>query len=760
MDDIKKNTGEITRIYRENIILNEKFIDFVARFADLPGTVALISGGDLDSARFHILAVKPWLTFKGARQEMTMELQDHTYKFYADPFSALREIIEVFKNDNFINTGEDFPEPVCAGLFGYLSYDLKNSIEKLPRTSMDGLNLPEICFFAPSIIIIHDKIEHKTTLCVPERILNGKSTLDDDLEFFKAAIAKPPPADKGFWGDDDGFCSNFNKEDYLSNIEKIKEYIASGHVYQVNFSQRFEMGFTGAPYSLFKALYKKNPAPFFSYINAGDHHIVSTSPERFIMQRGQKVETRPIKGTRPRGKTADEDMNLKKELLQSKKDDAELSMIVDLLRNDMGKVCTPGSIRVGRHKMVEAYQNVYHLVSVVEGILDRKYDSIDLITATFPGGSITGCPKIRAMEIIDELEPDIRHIYTGSMGYIGFNDTIDFSIAIRTATIRGNRIFFSVGGGIVYDSDPLEEYEETLHKGKTLLGVFTKKKEKQKDKPFIWINGKLQPLSQAKIPVTDHGFLYGYGFFETLRADNGTPWFLKEHMDRFHKAWEKLFKTKIQDLSWDRIIYNVLEKNGLTKKPAAVKILATKGDNETPPYNNTLIVMARPYEHRLSGKKERGINLVTYPEPRQSPLADHKTLNYLYYFLAGKWAAEKNGDEALILNPDNTVSETNTGNIMAITDKKVFIPESPHVLPGIMQDLICRLLVKWGFILETGKFTMDSLFSKEDVIISNSLMGAVPVISLDNRRLAPPSNLFEKINSSLFGGSFFNRLIL
>ena len=754
MDDIEKNTGKIARIYTENITLSEKFIDFAARFADMEGTVALISGGNLDCARFHVLAVKPWLAFKGIRQEMTIKLQDQTHQFTGDPFSTLREIIKIFKNDNLMDPGHNFPEPVCAGLFGYLSYDLKNSIEKLPRTSMDGLNLPEICFFAPSIIIIHDKIKQKTTLCVPERILNGKSSLDDDLEFFKAATAKPSPIDKGFWGDSDGFSSNFNKKDYLSTIEKIKEYIASGDVYQVNFSQRFEMDFTGGPYSLFKALYKKNPAPFFSYINAGDHHIVSTSPERFIMQKGQKVETRPIKGTRPRGKTADEDKNLKQELLQSKKDDAELSMIVDLLRNDMGKVCIPGSIRIGRHKMVEAYQNVYHLVSVVEGILDKKYDSIDLMAATFPGGSITGCPKIRAMEIIDELEPDIRHIYTGSLGYIGFNDTIDFSIAIRTATIHGNRIVFSVGGGIVYDSDPREEYEETLHKGNTLLGVFSKKNERQKDKPFIWINGKLQPLNQARIPVADPGFLYGYGFFETLRADNGTPWFLKEHMARFHKTWAELFKTKIQDLSWDRIIYNVLEKNGLTKKPAAVKILATKGDNETPPYNHTLIVMARAYAHRLSGKKEEGINLVTYPEPRQTPLADHKTLNYLYYLLAGKWAGEKNGDEALILNPDNTVSETNTGNIMGITDEKIFIPESPHVLPGIMQGLICKLLIKWGFAVETGKFTMGSLFSKKDVIVSNSLMGAVPVISLDNRKLPPPSDLFRKINCSLFGVEF------
>ncbi|MBW2195839.1 MAG: anthranilate synthase component I family protein, partial [Deltaproteobacteria bacterium] len=217
----------------------------------------------------------------------------------------------------------------------------------------------------------------------------------------------------------------------MDAIKRIKKYIVSGHVYQVNMSQRFEMGFAGDPFRLFKRLYKSNPAPFFAYINAGDHQVLSTSPERFIFQQGRRVETRPIKGTRPRGKTLAEDSALRFELEQSKKDDAELSMIVDLLRNDMGKVCKPGSVRVVEHKRTEAYQNVYHLVSVVEGILNCKHDAVDLIMATFPGGSITGCPKVRAMEIIDELEPKRRHIYTGAIGYVSFHDTMDLSIAIR-----------------------------------------------------------------------------------------------------------------------------------------------------------------------------------------------------------------------------------------------------------------------------------------------------------------------------------------
>ena len=754
MDEIKKKTGEISGIYTENIILNKRFIDFAAFFADMDGTVVLMSGGDLDCARFHILAAKPWLTLKGVRDKMTVSVQNNIYQFNANPFETLRKIIDIFKKDNFNTSKLDLPEPVCTGLFGYLSYDLKDSIENLPRTSIDRLNLPQICFFAPSIIVIHDKINQTTTLCIPERIISGKSQLKNDLDFFKAAVAKPLPVNRGFHGDEDQFSSNFKKKDYLTNIEKIREYIASGDVYQVNFSQRFEIGFTGNPYSMFKELYAMNPAPFFSYINGGDHHIVSTSPERFIMQRGKKVETRPIKGTRPRGKTDDEDNSLKHELQNSKKDDAELSMIVDLLRNDMGKVCAPGSIKVTRHKMLEKYQNVYHLVSIINGIIENKYDSIDLVTATFPGGSITGCPKIRAMEIIDELEPDRRHIYTGSIGYIGFYDTMDLSIAIRTAIIYNNRMIFSVGGGIVYDSKPAEEYDETIHKGKTLLEVFTEKKGKPVNKTYVWLNGKFLPLNQAEIPVADHGLLYGYGFFETIRADHGKPWFLKEHINRFYKSWTELFGTEVPDLSWDNIIYNLLKKNGLTDKTAAIKILVTKGEREEPPFNHTLLVMARPYKHRLKEKKYSGINLVTYPDTRQTPLANHKTLNYLYYLLAGKWAASKNADEALILNPDGTVSETNTANIITIIDKKIFIPESPYVLPGIMQNIICRLLVEWGFQIETGRFTVDDLFSEGEVLLSNSLMGAVPVISIDNKKLTPFSDLWKNINDNLFYNSF------
>ena len=286
-----------------------------------------------------------------------------------------------------------------------------------------------------------------------------------------AELAKEPLPDEGFSVDRDGLQSNFSRHAYETAVQRIRDYIAAGDVYQVNLSQRFETRFQGNSFGFFRALYERNPAPFFAFLNAGDHQLVSTSPERFLHLQDRRVETRPIKGTRPRCQDPDEDRTMREALEASAKDDAELSMIVDLLRNDIGRVCQGGSVRVAAHKMVEAYENVYHLVSIVEGELDDERDAIDLIRAAFPGGSITGCPKIRSMEIIDELEPDRRHVYTGSIGFISFHGTLDLSIAIRTAVIHRGRMAFSVGGGIVYDSDPADEYDETLHKGRTLVNV-------------------------------------------------------------------------------------------------------------------------------------------------------------------------------------------------------------------------------------------------------------------------------------------------
>ncbi len=750
MNEIKRITGQIVGIHEEQISLEESFLDFSARFASMEGTAVFMSGGDLDCARYHILGAKPWLTLKGRHRNMMITSSNQSIDFKADPFDMLHRILNTCRLNDLDMVPSDLTQPIAAGLFGYLSYDLKDVLEKLPRTSIDDLRLPHLFFFAPSIIVVHDKAADSTRLCIPKRVISGQSNLDKDLKTFKQILSARTLKKQSFSGGSDGFKSNFTKTSYMGAIKKIKEYIAAGDVYQVNMSQRFEMDFEGDAFSLFAKLYNDNPAPFFAYINAGDHQVVSTSPERFLLQTVDQVETRPIKGTRPRGKTPTEDEKLGRELKQSKKDDAELSMIVDLLRNDIGKVCQAGSVRVVEHKRLEAYQNVFHLVSIVEGTLDRDRDSVDLLKATFPGGSITGCPKIRTMEIIDELEPHRRHIYTGSIGYISFHDTLDLSIAIRTATITNGKIIFSVGGGIVFDSDPLEEYEETIHKGRTLMEVFKGKEKPSSKKNCVWINGTLIPLEQAAIPISDLGFQYGFGFFETIRVDKGNPKHLESHVDRFYRTWRKLFSEPPPDLTWNGIIHQVIDQNHLINDTAVVKIMATRGDREVAPYNHTLVVMARPYTHRLTDKKDPGLHLAIYPYPRQTPLADYKTLNYLYYFLAGKWAQAQNADEALILNANNTVSETNTANILLIKDRTAVRPESLHVLPGIMESVVNKLLLSWNYNVEKKIVQPQELLNVDEVLITNSLIGTVPVLSLDGKFLAKPSDLWQKINEEVF----------
>jgi len=401
---------------------------------------------------------------------------------------------------------------------------------------------------------------------------------------------------------------------------------------------------------------------------------------------------------------------------------------------------------VTEHKRLEAYRNVFHLVSVVKGTLDTDKDSIDLIKATFPGGSITGCPRIRSMEIIDELEPVRRHIYTGAIGYLSFHDTLDLSIAIRTATIFQNRMIFSVGGGVVFDSDPVDEFEETLHKGRSLMGVLQAEKTGApfKTEEWLWQNGKLIPREEAMIPIGDLGLQYGLGFFETICVENGQPVFLDDHVQRFYRAWEALFDSPTPDLTWDVIIHQVIEKNKLKDQTATVKIMATFGEPTEFSHHN-LMVTARKYEPRPAIINKKGLDLITYSHPRQTPLADHKTLNYSYYFLAGKWANQQGADEALILNPDGSVSETNTANIILIDGKKVICPQSLHVLSGVMENRVIQYLVEIGYQTETRKIMPGDLFSSDQVIMTNSLIGAVPVVNLDGKKLNSEAGFCKQI---------------
>lgn len=262
---------------------------------------------------------------------------------------------------------------------------------------------------------------------------------------------------------------HFDKTLYCNTVDKVKDYILAGDIFQANLSQRFSISFTGSPFGLYKRLSHINPAPFAAIIEWDDFAVVSASPERYLSLNGSLAESRPIKGTRPRGINPVDDEQLRQELWNSTKDRAELTMIIDLVRNDFGRVCIPGTVKVPELFRLEQYATVWHLISTIQGKLKTELDFLDIIKSSFPGGSITGAPKIRAMEIIEELEPVKRNIYTGSIGYIGFNGQCDFNIVIRTFIIKNDTAYIQVGGAITVDSDPALEYQETLDKAYALF---------------------------------------------------------------------------------------------------------------------------------------------------------------------------------------------------------------------------------------------------------------------------------------------------
>ncbi len=382
-----------------------------------------------------------------------------------NPFNALRKALRAFRlEDGPAENSSGFP-PFIGGGMGYLSYELGRYIEKLPGNAVDDLGLPELCMAFYDRVLAHDHREGRTWLFTlhprePEKVLE---------EALQEMETEPPAYRMPTAGEEARFVSNFTREEYLEAVRRVKEYIYAGDIYQANLSQRFQTTLREHPWTLYRRLRRLNAAPFAAYFNAVEGQICSSSPERFLRGEGRCVETRPIKGTRRRSNDPEEDRRLAEELRASAKDRAELSMIVDLERNDLGRVCSYGSVRVEEHAVVEHYATVHHLVSTVVGELHPGKDVVDLLRASFPGGSITGAPKIRSMEIIDELEPTARSVYTGSIGYLGFNGNFDLNIAIRTVIVKGGTAYFQVGGGIVADSDPEDEYQETLDKGEAIF---------------------------------------------------------------------------------------------------------------------------------------------------------------------------------------------------------------------------------------------------------------------------------------------------
>jgi para-aminobenzoate synthetase component 1 len=424
-----------------------------------------------DYGRYSYIAIRPFKTLTAKNGDI---LIDNTHvKKGTNPFDILRTFLAEMPQP-FI---DDLP-PFQGGAAGTFAYDLYQYIENIPLHQSDDIAFPDMAIGLYDVVISFDHLQNKAWIIStgwPEKTLSERSARAiTRLHEFKALIAAvndyatTPHANKKNLNQTSSIDihSNFNPTQYKSAIKRVIDHIYAGDIFQANISQRFQgtLPTETSAFDLYLELRKINPAPFAAFMNLGQHCVASASPERFIKLTDYKVETRPIKGTRPRGHNKMQDQLLAAALQQSQKDIAENIMIVDLLRNDLSKVCKDFSVKVTQLCGLESYATVHHLVSVVTGELQLHHNAIDLLLATFPGGSITGAPKIRAMQIIADIEPTQRGIYCGSIGFISFNGSMDTSIAIRTYTVKDNIVTFQAGGGIVADSNEDDEYQETLIK--------------------------------------------------------------------------------------------------------------------------------------------------------------------------------------------------------------------------------------------------------------------------------------------------------
>lgn len=409
--------------------------------------------------RYSFIAIDPFAVMKSKNGVIT--LNDQTIQ--GDPFAVLANQLSLFQYD----FDADLP-PFQGGVAGYWGYDLFQHLEKIPNAKTDDFAFPDLILGFYDLMIAFDNLNRRAWIIAQGPHEQAKRRLNGLLKQLQFQYSEFSFSNKVC--DANAIQSYFNKTTYTLAVEKVIQYILAGDIFEANLSQRFSTVLPEnlSSFELYNRLRYFSPTPFSAYLNFNNVAIASASPERFLKLTNKHVESRPIKGTRPRGTCKKTDLALATDLLNSEKDHAENVMIVDLLRNDLSRVCKDHSIHVSQLCGLESFSTVHHLVSVIHGELKANYNAVDLLRATFPGGSITGAPKIRAMEIISELEPTVRGPYCGAIGYIGFNGDMDTSIAIRSFFIKDNRVAFQVGGAVVLDSDPVAEYEETLTKASGL----------------------------------------------------------------------------------------------------------------------------------------------------------------------------------------------------------------------------------------------------------------------------------------------------
>ena len=434
--------------------------------------------GGTTIGRYSFLGLKPDIIWRchGDQAEINRQARVDLDTFEPEPAGAIDSLRRLIAESRI--ELPDFLPPMASGLVGYMGYDTVRLMERLPDENPDVLGLPDGMFLRPSVIAIFDRVEDQVTVVTPvwptegvsaraaydhasERLADVASDFARSLPYRRERSlgAGPVPEPQ----------SNMRQAAFHEMVRRGKEYIFAGDIFQVVLSQRFALPFNLPPFALYRSLRRLNPSPFLFFLDLGDFSIVGSSPEILVRLRDGKVTIRPIAGTRPRGKTAEEDEALAEDLLSDPKELAEHLMLLDLGRNDVGRVSEIGSVKVTQQNVIEHYSHVMHIVSNVEGRIEPRYDMVDALIAGFPAGTVSGAPKVRAMEIIDELEPERRGVYAGAVGYFGASGALDTCIALRTALVKDGTMYVQAGGGVVADSDPEAEFQESCNKARALI---------------------------------------------------------------------------------------------------------------------------------------------------------------------------------------------------------------------------------------------------------------------------------------------------
>ena len=435
-----------------------------------------VTGGEL-RGRYSVVGMKPDLIWRcrGTQSEINREARFDPAAFQpldGHPLETLRALLAECR----IEMPEDLP-PIAAGLFGFLGYDMIRLVEHLPDVNPDPLGLPDAVLMRPSVVAVLDGVKGEVTVVSPAWVGSGLSAraayaqaAERVMDALRDLDRSPPTAtrDLGEVAPVGDAVSNFTHEGYKAAVEKAKDYIRAGDIFQVVPSQRWTQDFPLPPFAFYRSLRRTNPSPFMFFFNFGGYQVVGASPEILVRLREGEVTIRPIAGTRKRGATPDEDKALELDLLADKKELAEHLMLLDLGRNDVGRVAKIGTVKPTEKFIIERYSHVMHIVSNVVGELAEGQDALSALLAGLPAGTVSGAPKVRAMEIIDELEPEKRGVYGGGVGYFAANGEMDFCIALRTAVLKDEKLYIQAGGGVVYDSDPEAEYQETVNKSRAL----------------------------------------------------------------------------------------------------------------------------------------------------------------------------------------------------------------------------------------------------------------------------------------------------